>query len=103
MHLTLVIQYKDYKHHISIEYKNLSTLGIVIKITSYRNEHTLGAQSKWCPGTDKLVMNIVAHLNKKTEPDNAANLRSMIDLQERKLILNIKVTCNICLHNSFSF
>lgn len=39
-----------------------------------------GWHCKCAPGTDKEVMSIVTHLNRKTVPDSAKNLRNKMNL-----------------------
>lgn len=46
----------------------------------------LGWHCKCVPGTDNEVMSIVTHLNKKTVPERAKNLRSSMNLQEYNIL-----------------
>ena len=42
---------------------------------------TRGEHCRWVPGTERLVMNIVAQRSKNTVPDSAAKRRMMMHLR----------------------
>ena len=57
-------------------------INIIKEKINKRNSCTLGAHSRWEPGTDKLVINIVAQRKRNTEPDKAQKRLIAMDLKE---------------------
>lgn len=69
-----------------------------------RSLGSLGAHSRWEPGTERLVMNMVAQRSKNTEPDKAQNLLIAIDLclWKNKMIIHVVVSKIIVISHNWN-